>query len=199
MDLNSPAVAASSQAQAEPLAAPAGTSGGEAANATMPRRVLVATDTGASSAGAERAGIKLAADLGASLIFMSVIDPSRLQLPGGLFHTRIDQVRAQRESALTTLVATARQQGVATQYLIWKGDPGASVLEAAEAEDADVIVIGSHARGLVGRLLLGSVSSYVVEHARPPVVVIRPGQELDDVWHIAADGRANVAARSAHR
>ena len=149
---------------------------------TIPQRVLVATDTSATSAGAERAGIELAARFGASLILLSVIDPSRLRLAGGLFHTRVDQVRAEREAALARIVDNARQQGVSTQYLIWEGDPGDSVIEAAEAEGADVIVVGSHARGPVGRLLLGSVSAYVVDHGRRPVVVIRPGQQLDDVW-----------------
>jgi nucleotide-binding universal stress UspA family protein len=147
-----------------------------------PRRVLVATDASAASAGAERAGIELAARVGASLIIVTVIDHARLRLPGGLFHTRVDQVRAQRESALTAVVDIARQHRVAAQFLIWEGDPGAGVIEAAEAEGADVIVVGSHARGPVGRLLLGSVSNYVVEHARRPVIVIRPGQRLEDVW-----------------
>jgi len=168
----------------------------------IPRRVLVATDTSATSAGAERAGVELSARVGSSLIFLSVIDPSRLRLPGGLFHTRVDQVRDQRESALAKLVANARQQGVPAQYLIWEGDPGASVIEAAEAEGADVVVVGSHARGPVGRLLLGSVSSYVVDHGRQPVVVIRPGQRLDDVWPVGApDGgsRAKAAGSPARR
>jgi nucleotide-binding universal stress UspA family protein len=147
-----------------------------------PRRVLVATDTTATSASAERAGVDLAARVGASLIFVSVIDPSRLRLPGGLFHTRVDQVRRQRESALAASVVNARQLGVAAQYLIWEGDPGASVIEAADAEGADVIVVGTHDRGPIGRLLLGSVSSYVVDHARPRAIVIPPGQKLSDVW-----------------
>jgi len=147
-----------------------------------PRRVLVATDTTATSASAERAGVDLAARVGASLIFVSVIDPTRLRLPGGLFHTRVDQVRRQRESALAAVVANARQLGVAAQYLIWEGDPGASVIEAADAEGADVIVVGSHDRGPIGRLLLGSVSSYVVDHARRRAIVIPPGQQLSEVW-----------------
>jgi nucleotide-binding universal stress UspA family protein len=151
----------------------------------MPRRVLVATDARATSSGAEQAGVQLAARAGASLIFLSVIDPSRLRLPGGLFHTRVDQVRAQRESALSRVVENARRHGVSAQFLIWEGDPGASVIEAAAAEAADVIVVGSHDRGPVGRLLLGSVSAHVVEHSARQVVVIRPGQELDDVWPIA--------------
>lgn len=147
-----------------------------------PRRVLVATDTGATSTGAEHAGIELATRSGASLIFLSVIDPARLRLPGGLFHTRVDQVRDQREIALARLVEKARDDGVSAQFLIWEGDPRTSVIDAAEAEGADLIVVGSHARGPVGRRLLGSVSSHVVERGGRPVVVIRPGQRLDDVW-----------------
>lgn len=162
------------------------TSGPETNRAVaLPRRVLVATDATATSTGAERAGIELAARVGASLIVLSVIDPSRLRLPGGLFHTRVDQVRAERESALALVVDVARRHGVTAQFLIWEGDPGAAVIEAAEAEGADIIVVGSHARGPVGRLLLGSVSSHVVDHGRRPVVVIRPGQRLGDVWPIA--------------
>jgi len=154
-----------------------------------PRRVLVATDTSPTSEGAERAGIELASRVGASLIFLSVIDPSRLRLPGGLFHTRVDQVRTERESALARVVAGARQLGIAAQFLIWEGEPGASVVDAAEAESADVIVIGSHARGPIGRLLLGSVSRYVVEHERRPVIVIRPGERLDDALPAQAPDR----------
>ena len=147
-----------------------------------PNRVLVATDTGATSAGAERAGIELAARTNASLIFISVIDPSRLRLPGGLFHTRVDQVREERETALGKIVDKAREHGVSAQFLIWEGEPGDSIIEAAGAEGADLIVVGSHNRNPVGRLLLGSVSQYVLEHGRGPVIVIRPGQVLDDAW-----------------
>jgi nucleotide-binding universal stress UspA family protein len=163
------------------------------------RLILVATDTAATSAAAERAGIELASRIATSLILLSVIDPSRLRLPGGLFHTRVDQVRTERESALAKIVEDARKHGVSAQFLIWEGDPGSIVIEAAEAEGADIIVVGSHARGAVGRLLLGSVSSYVVDHAKRPVVVVRPGQLLDDVWPIETSaGDANLAPRVAH-
>ena len=155
-------------------------------------RVLVATDGGTASLGAEQAGIELASLTGASLIVVSVIDPALLQLPDGVFLSRIDQVRADRERVLARTVDAARRVGVAAQFLIWEGDPGDGVIEAAEAESADVIVVGSHARGPVGRLLLGSVSAYIVAHAHGPVLVIRPGQKLADVWPRVAPGGAEM-------
>jgi nucleotide-binding universal stress UspA family protein len=163
-----------------------------------PRLVLVATDTSSTSASAERAGIELAARVGASLILLSVIDPDRLRLPGGLFHTRVDQVRSERGSALARIVEDARSHGVSALSLIWEGDPGTVVIEAAEAEGADVIIVGSHDRGPVGRLLLGSVSAYVVDHSRRRVVVVRPDQRLDDVWPLDRPrGLPGVARRAA--
>jgi nucleotide-binding universal stress UspA family protein len=191
MDVNPPASPATQLARIEPRAALVDASTDARTRlVAVPRRVLVATDTTPASAGAERAGLDLSSRVGASLILLSVIDPSGLRLPGGLFHTRVDQVRAERESALARIVANARRLGVAAQFLIWEGDPGASVIEAAEAEAADVIVVGSHARNLVGRFLLGSVSAYVLEHGRRPVIVIRPDQLLDDVWPIGVGSPA---------
>jgi nucleotide-binding universal stress UspA family protein len=148
-------------------------------------RILVATDGTTASSGAEQAAIELAALEGATLIVLSVIDPSRLRLPGGLLVPRVDQVRAERERGVVKVVERARLLGVSAQFLVWQGDPGTVVLEAAEAERADLLVVGSHDRGPVGRLLLGSVSSYVVAHAPTPVLVIRPGQRLVDVWPLA--------------
>jgi nucleotide-binding universal stress UspA family protein len=141
----------------------------------------------------------LSSRVGASLVFVSVIDPSGLRLPGGLFHTRVDQVRAERESALARSVANARQLGIPAQYLIWEGDPAAALIDAAEAEGADLIIVGSHARGPIGRRLLGSVSSHVVAHAHRPVLVLRPGQRLDDVLTQLGPEVATAASRPASR
>lgn len=148
----------------------------------LPRRVLIATDGSPTSTAAERAGIELAALAHASLIVVTVIDPSGLRLPGGHFFSRVDQVRAERERALSQTIQDARRRGIAAQFLIWEGDAGDGVIEAAEAEEADLIVVGTRALGPVGRLLLGSVSSHVVAHARCPVLVLRKGDRLVDVW-----------------
>jgi len=141
--------------------------------ATPISSVLLATDLSATSTPAEDEALRLAAGLGARMIAVSVIDPGSLRLPGGRFRLRVDQVRDEREAAAQRLVARARDLGVPTAFLVWEGDPGEAIVDAAEAEQADLIVLGTHGRRGLDRSIFGSVSDHVVRHAPCPVVVVR--------------------------
>jgi len=136
-------------------------------------KVLLATDLTDASAAATDEAFVLAQRLGAALLVVSVIDPGSLRLPGGRFTERVDQVRARREVAAQQLVERGRGVGVRVSFLVWEGNPGEAIVEAADAEDADLILVGSHGRGAVGRVLLGSVSEFVVRNAHCPVLVVR--------------------------
>ena len=139
------------------------------------RTVVLATDLSPTSEAATTAALDLAETLGARLLAVSVIDPGSLRLPGGRYRQRVDQVRSEREHVAQSLVARGRSAGVAVDFLVWEGDPGESIIEAAIAESADLIVVGSHGRGTVGRFLIGSVSDHVVRNAQCPVLVVRTG------------------------
>ena len=139
------------------------------------RTVLLATDLSATSEAATTAALDLARMLGTRLLAVSVIDPGSLRLAGGRFLQRVDQVRSEREQVAQSLVTRGRSIGVAVDFLVWEGDPGESIIEAATAESADMIVVGSHGRCTFGRFLIGSVSDYVVRNAQCPVLVVRPG------------------------
>ena len=138
------------------------------------RLLLLATDLADASASATDEAFDLAGRLGARLLVVSVIDPGSLKLPGGRFRARVDQVRDRREQLAQALVARGREDGIDVSFLVWTGDPGDVIVEAAEAEHADMVLVGSHGRGPVGRLLLGSVSEFVVRNAPCPVLVVRP-------------------------
>lgn len=138
------------------------------------QRLLLATDLTDASAAATDEAFELAGRLGASLLVVSVIDPGSLLLPGGRFRARVDQVRERREQLAQALVERGRAAGVDVSFLIWTGDPGDMIVEAASAERADMILVGSRGRGTVGRLLLGSVSEHVARNAACPVLVVRP-------------------------
>jgi nucleotide-binding universal stress UspA family protein len=135
--------------------------------------ILLATDLSPASTGAEDLAFELAGRLGSSVLIVSVIDPRILWLPGGGYRQRVDQVRAARESAAQGIVERGHREHVPIRCLIWEGDPGESIVEAAVAENVDLIVVGSHGRKGVDRLVMGSVSERVVRTAPVPVVVAR--------------------------
>ena len=137
-------------------------------------KILLATDLSEASSSATEEAFELARRLGATLLVVSVIDPGSLLLPGGRFRARVDQVREHREQVAQALVERGREAGVNGSLLVWAGDPGDMIVSAAEAERADMLVVGSHGRGAVGRLFLGSVSEHVVRNAPCPVLVVRP-------------------------
>ena len=137
------------------------------------RRVLLATDLGPTSALATDWAFDLAARNDAALLVVSVIDPRELVLPGGGFTARVDQVRERREAAAQALVERGRRAGTPVTFLVWTGDPGESIVEAADAEKADIVLVGAHTRGPITRWLMGSVSEHVSRHARCPVLIVR--------------------------
>jgi nucleotide-binding universal stress UspA family protein len=136
------------------------------------RTILLATDLMASSREATARAIDLAGRLEARLLIVNVLEKRRLT--GGGSHERVDQARAERERMLVAVVREARAAGVTAEFLVWEGDPGVSIAAAAEAEAADLIVVGTRGRSGAERMLLGSVSDHVVRHATCPVLVVRP-------------------------
>jgi nucleotide-binding universal stress UspA family protein len=63
--------------------------------------------------------------------------------------------------------------GFATSVTVRRGDAADQLIAVADANDADLIVLGSRGLGTWSRLLLGSVARKVVQHARQSVLVIR--------------------------
>lgn len=109
------------------------------------RMILLATDLSAASEAATVRALELASELGASVLAVSVIDPRALRLPGGAFSRRVDQVRTVREAAVQDLVARGRASGVKVDFLIWEGEPGEAIVEAATAEGVDLSSSGAMA------------------------------------------------------
>lgn len=142
------------------------------------RTILLATDLTAASREATERAIDLAGRLGARLLIVNVLEKRRLA--GGGSHERVDQARSERESHLVKVVRDARAAGVQAEFLVWEGDPGGSIAAAAEAEGADLVVVGTRGRSGAERMLLGSVSDHVVRHAACPVLVVRPSSRHID-------------------
>jgi nucleotide-binding universal stress UspA family protein len=76
-------------------------------------------------------------------------------------------------AALREAEAVLSARGVAAETVEGLGDPGHEIVEVAKTSAADLVVVGTRNRDLVGRVLLGSVSTDVVHHAPCDVLVVR--------------------------
>ena len=93
---------------------------------------------------------------------------------------RIDDVETKAKKLAEDVVATVVRdggEGPRVETLVENGHSGRVLIDASD--DADLLVVGSRGRGGFVGLLLGSVSTYVVHHARCPVVVL-PDRDKDD-------------------
>jgi nucleotide-binding universal stress UspA family protein len=77
-------------------------------------------------------------------------------------------------TALEAAREKAKKHGVRIETSIRQGHAGNEILKAAGEIGADLVVVGSHGKSEVDRLLLGSVSSFVVSNSPTTVMVVRP-------------------------
>lgn len=150
--------------------------------------IVFGTEFGAVSTAAERVAIRIASAAGVPLVVVHAIDPGRLRLPGGRFLLRVDQARSAREADGQAIIERVRAAGVRAHLLIWDGDPATCVLEAAQAEGASRIVVGSHGRGRLGRAIVGSVSAAIAADATCPVDIVRGDAGDEDIVTVVPEG-----------
>lgn len=134
------------------------------------RTILYPTDFSERSQYALHLACSLARDYGAQLLVLYVA-------PAPRFHGEI-VARRQEDGFAEGLVEQLRQllpsePGVRVEYLVKEGDAVAEILSVAEEWDCNLIVLGTHGRTGLGRLLMGSVAEQVVRRAPCPVLTVR--------------------------
>ncbi|MCC6445908.1 MAG: universal stress protein [Armatimonadetes bacterium] len=90
----------------------------------------------------------------------------------GVFALQIEEIRQATQRSLARYLEEKARDIEADASLI-EHPPAQAILEAAESLKADLIVMGTHGRGGLNRLLLGSVTENVVRQARSPVLTVR--------------------------
>lgn len=137
------------------------------------KTILVPTDFSQSSDYAFRLAHALARDYGAKLVVLhAYIPPSPVALAE--MDPMIgppDDYRKMLEQKL--LQVTVPQKDVVLEHRLVEGFPTEVVIETAREVAADLIVMGTHGRTGLGRLLLGSVAEHVLRQAPCPVVTAK--------------------------
>ena len=142
----------------------------------MTKTVLVPLDGSPQSEKALSFAIEEFSD--AKLVLLHVIDPvesgygSRFNLPGGGEEWYEDQQEA-TEELFAEASEQANEAGMSVETATEIGRPANVMVRYAEDDDIDAIVMGSHGRSGVSRILLGSVAETVVRRSPVPVTVVR--------------------------
>jgi len=143
------------------------------------QKILVPVDGSAPSIAALEYAIELAEDTGATAVILHVQAPDAFAIGTSTPNAPAAVADAERHRDVAVEEARARLGERLTQRTE-TGDPLRTILEIAEAERPELVVMGTHGR--VGRLhmLLGSVAEGVVRNAPCPVLTVRePGGEAE--------------------
>jgi nucleotide-binding universal stress UspA family protein len=142
------------------------------------RHILVATDFSHDANHALSVASDLARSLSAKLTLLHVVQmPSYAFLGGGVYVPSPDLTADIMSDAKRWLgAAKERIPDLDVSMFCLEGDPATTILRWAEQHAPDLIVVGTHGRRGVRRLLLGSVAEQILRGSRCPVMTVR-GQD----------------------
>ena len=159
------------------------------------KKILYATDLSKNSAYAFLYATDLARSHDARIVILHAIEPipPKAELYVGM--TDEDR-RKQQEEAIEEIKKRLRwfckkaedQIGppcaeLVSKILVLRGHPPEEILNAANEEDCDLIILGTHGKGFLAHTFLGSVSSAVLQRSRKPVFIIPlPSEKLTIEW-----------------
>jgi nucleotide-binding universal stress UspA family protein len=147
------------------------------------KRILVPIDFSDESLRALDYAVELAQPFGATLTVLFALERIQFVEMGHVYGAPVSPLKLieeQRRSARAELaqlaerLASARATEVRT--LLREGTPHRVIVDAAKRPGADLIVMGTHGRTGMSRLLLGSVTELVIRHAHCPVLTVRGGK-----------------------
>lgn len=148
------------------------------------RTALVAVDGSDESAAAAAFLARLPLNRSVAVQLLGVVEGPRFPstapaAASGVLLAAIDAIIAERSTALRRalhrLTVPFGNRTSAVQWRVAVGHPTDEIVRAAAAADADLVVVGARGLGTLKRLLLGSVSEGVLQHADRPVLIVRGG------------------------
>jgi nucleotide-binding universal stress UspA family protein len=137
-------------------------------------KILVPTDFSSTSQTTLDWAAALARDRGATMLVVHVEEP-KFAYYGDMYVGMPEPNRDDMLRMLSTVVP--KDTSVKCEHRLLVGPPADAIVDLAEREDVEMIVMPTHGRTGLSRLLMGSVAEQVVRKAKCPVMTIRAGME----------------------
>ncbi|HSF29798.1 MAG TPA: universal stress protein [Candidatus Tectomicrobia bacterium] len=142
------------------------------------RRILAPTDLSELSSQGLRSALELAQTFGAKLLLLHIVEPPPYPIeglvPSQLGANLVDDLERQASHELAQMLPETRGSGVDVERRVVVGIPYRKIVEVADEDKADLIVMTTHGRTGLSHLVMGSVAEKIVRTAPCPVLTIRP-------------------------
>lgn len=137
--------------------------------------VLVPLDGSPLAEGALPRAAELAADAGAGMLLLRAAEAHPF-LGADVIDAQVKVIR-EAEQYLADVAERVKTLGVKdVRCAVWYGAPAAAIIDAAEFNRVDLIVMTTHGRSGLGRLVMGSVAESVVRGTFTPILLLRDGK-----------------------
>lgn len=135
------------------------------------KRILFPTDFSAAADAGLPEAAALARERDATLVVLHVQEPPAAYAEGGLYYGLSQPDEEALMDRLGEVVP--KGSGIACEQRLAIGDPANEIVRIARSENVDLIVMGTHGRSGLSRLIMGSVAESVMRHAPCPVMTYR--------------------------
>ena len=139
------------------------------------RNIVIATDGSENTQRAISYGIEIAKLSGATVHALYVVDTSSfsaMPMDAG-WEEMYEIMKKEGEKAVYDIKERGEAAGVEVREVLWEGHPSTEIINFAEKNDIDLIVMGTLGKTGLDRFLLGSVAGNLVRHSKVPVMVVR--------------------------
>ena len=139
------------------------------------KKILIPTDGSDCSLRATTFAINFAKNCNAEIYAIYVVDTIILEELTRAIGTKDveKELKEKGERYLDYVVESAEKEGIKAEAIIAKGEPHDQIVFFAKTKGIDMIVMGSYGRRGTKRILIGSVTSRVIEYAPCPVLVVK--------------------------
>ena len=139
----------------------------------MYQRILVPTDGSEATERAVENAVDLAKQYGATIHALYVVDSGTYGSLEAGADIVVESLEAEGQEAVEGVVQAAERAGVDVTTSVQSGTAHQTIIDYAEEEGCDLVVMGTHGRSGLDRYLLGSVTEKVVRRSDVPVLTVR--------------------------
>ena len=141
------------------------------------KKVLVPTDFSESARHALTYGISFAREYEAELTLLHVVENLTVGYASDLFPVPMaevfQEISGYARTELAKLGTEARAKSITVEEVVIQGKPSAEIMRFARETEVDMIVLGTHGKGVLDQALFGSTTERVVRRAPCPVLTVR--------------------------